>query len=303
MDEKLTKRARKKFLSTALANSLTKLDSPLNKGYALTHGCQSQIIIDGGGHLSSPYYCKRRWCMSCASIKMATMINQYHKQLDQREDLHFITLTQRTIKADQLNETIDAMGKRFRSILDLARKRGVKINGLRKLECKAAKAGRYHPHYHLLVEGEAAGQFIINQWLKRSTTSKIKGQHIERVWSIDSALIELMKYTTKLTCSEDSSNEVLASPTQMDIIFQSLHGRRLYQPFGDITKVSEDSFNTTNEEVIAKARGLYEWIGHDWYHVEYGQPLSGWMPEGGEIKIYKNISRNKRNHQLFKDAE
>ncbi len=301
MDNLLLKKARKKFLSTSLASALVRIvSSPLNKGYALTHGCQSQIYIEKDGTMFSPYYCKRRWCMSCASINMATMINKYHDNL-QRDDLQFVTLTQPTVIDLDLPDTINTMIKRWRQIADLARKKGIKFNGLRKLECKMANRGKYHPHFHVLIEGESAAKWLITQWLKRSPKSSPLAQHRDKVSDYNSALVELMKYASKLTCAEDSSNElILATPYQMDTIFTALHRRRIYQPFGDVNAVDESEMDITTEQV-RKAAGLYEWLGCDWYHIEFGHALSGWNPEGLEVQLYKHL--NKHQRQKFNDAK
>lgn len=286
--EKLQDRARRKFLTNSLASELVKLDSPLNKSYALTFGCCRQLYISKDHKLSSPFYCKKRWCMTCASIKMGTQINNYRLPLSRLQDLQFVTLTFRNIPAEYLPSSLDGMAKTFRRITDLARKKSIPLTGLRKLEVKVDARGWYHPHYHLLVETREASEWLRDQWLVRYGQSAYEGaQDISPVTNLDSAIVEVMKYATKLTCAEDSSNEVLCTPAQMDVIFTSLHRRRLYQPFGTLKLDSEEDFQPENPEVIQRAIGLYEWIGFDWYHTQYSQALTHYHPEALEIYNYR----------------
>ncbi len=221
---------------------------------------------------------------------MSIQIDNYYKPLSNYEDLYFVTLTRRSIKKSELNDAVDEMQKIWRRITDLARKSRTEFSGVKKLELKVGKGGHgYHPHYHIIIAGEDNARWLIEQWLQRSKNSTAAAQDMRAVNNLDNALVELMKYATKLTCAEGTDNQILCTAQQMDTIFTTLHRRRLFQPFGSC-KVdhSEDHFETT-EERIYKAKGLYEWIGHDWYHVEYGQALSNYIPEGSEVQIYKAL--------------
>lgn len=301
MDQRLLTKARKKFLSVSLANELVKLNSPLKKSYALTHRCCDQLTIDHEQTLRSVFYCKKRWCNTCASITMATQINQYHTEIQKLESPQFVTLTMRNVVAAELHHTLDEMTKIFRRITDTARKRGVPLKGIRKLECKVGKNGLYHPHYHIILESPKSAEYLVAEWLLRwGNKTSPRAQDIRPINNIETALIELMKYATKITCAENAGNtEFLCTDKQMDIIFTSLHKRRLYQPFGGLRALNENAFDIDNPEVVKRAQGIYQWIGHDWYHTEYGQPLTNWKPEETEIAIYKRggISHKKSDQQ------
>lgn len=293
MDANLLKRARKKFLSTALASQLVKLDSPLNKAYATTHGCCSTLSIDQVGELHSLFYCRRRWCATCASINMATLINKYTPELRALNDPHFVTLTVRNCRADKLPAVLEMMGKTWRKITDTARKKGIPLRGIRKTEVKSSERKGFHPHFHLIVEGEAAAQWLRAQWLERlEFCTGPKGQDVRAIESdqMDRAIIEVMKYATKLTCADDTDNQPLCTPWEMDVIFRTTHGKRLIQPFGGIRAVPEDSFELT-PEIVQRAAGFYEWVGHDWFHIDFGQALSNWKPEPDELRIYRKLIR------------
>lgn len=292
MVEELRKRARRKFLSTSLASELIKIDSPLNKSYALTFGCCRQIYIDNDQVARSMFYCKKRWCQVCAAISMGTQINNWYYPISQLPDLYFATLTvPNTHTLASTIEVVDRMQKVWRQILDLARKSEIQLNGIRKLELKVGKGGGYHPHFHIIISGGVECSWLVTQWLWRFKESNPHAQNMQAVTNVDSALLELMKYATKLTCADDTDNNVLCTAYQMDVIFQVLHKRRLFQSFGTLKLSSEDEFEPLSTEVTMKARGLYEWIGHDWFHTLYGQPLSNYIPEGDEIAIHRRARK------------
>lgn len=291
MDPKLLKKARKKYLSSSLAAELVKLDSPLQKGYASTFSCESEIYVEDSGEMHSLFYCRRRWCPVCASINMSSMIERYTPELAKLEDAHFVTLTVRNCSEDKLPYVLSQMKKEWRKIADNARKQGVHFKGIRKTEIKASTRYGYHPHFHIVIEGAEPAEWLLNQWLKRfpKHTSK-KGQDIKRIDDIRAAAIEIMKYTTKLTCADDTRNEPLCSAKQMDVIFRAAHKKRLIQTFGGFRGISEDAFDIESQEV-RKAAGLYRWNTHDWWHVKTGEALSEWTPEGSEVEIYRCCTR------------
>lgn len=288
MDEKLLKRARKKFLSVSLARDLVKIpDSPLNKGYAMTFGCCDTLELNEAGELRSLFFCKRRWCQTCASVNMATLINKYREVMTGLENLQFVTLTVPNCSADRIPDTLEYMATTWRRITDAARKAGRPMRGLRKIELKVGKGGGYHPHYHIIVESRKfTAEWIREQWLRRLPQCSEKAQDVRPIEDVEAALLELMKYATKLTCAESSGNDVLCTPRQMDTIFRNLHRKRLFQPFGGLKAIDEEAFEPA-PETFEKARGLYQWIGHDWYHTKYGQALTNYVPEAMEIAIYQ----------------
>ncbi len=290
MNENLLKRARKKYLSTILARELSKLStSPLARAYRTSLVCCDQLHVGADQQLRSLYYCKRRWCQTCASINMSIQIDNYHRPLSNLNNLQFVTLTRRSVQAIDLPDTIQSMQRYWRQITDLARKKNIPFNGVRKLELKIGKGGHgYHPHYHIIMESRESAEWLVTQWLKRSTDSVRAAQDIRAINSLENALLELMKYATKLTCADKTDNQVLCTPRQMDVIFRTLHRKRLFQPFGTVrVDRSEDDFDATEEQVM-RAQGLYQWIGTDWFHTLYGHPLANYNPEGTEVQIYQH---------------
>lgn len=286
----LRKKARKKYLANALSSLLVRVpNSPLNKSYAKSFACCHTLVIDRDSQLKSNYYCRARWCKTCASIRTATMINKYLPTFAQFNDLYFVTLTARTVKAEYIASRLNQMQSSWRKICDLARKKQVGFKGLRKTELKVSKGSDYlyHPHYHIMVEGKENALFIIENWLRiNGEICGVKAQHLVKVdmEKLEKSLLEMFKYSTKITCADKGDNEILATPRQMDIIFRSLYGKRIYQSFGGLRAIDEESFEV-NAETFQKAQGIYEWVGCDWWHTDFGQCLTGWTPTPDDMAL------------------
>lgn len=291
--EKIHAKARRKFIGQALAASLARLQSPLKNSYAKSTVCTDIMMVDADQKLKSAYYCRARWCPTCQSIKMATMINKYLPELSKLSDLQFVTLTIPTVEDDQITDQVILMQKAWRKILDLARKLRSNFNGLRKTELKVSSRNHrsYHCHYHIILSGAENAEWLVSQWLRIFPSASKKAQDIRVVNELETALIELMKYTTKLTCSDNAGNEVTAKPYQLDIIFRALYGKRLYQAFGCLRAINEDDMEMS-AEIIAKARGIYKWCGHDWWHTDYGQQLTNWNPDQEAIQLLRNLGQS-----------
>ena len=191
------KRARSKYLSNGLVLALTKLDSPLNKSYWNTWHC-SKVILQDGKKLTTTY-CNNRWCVQCNRIRTAKLIKAYLPELEKMEDPQFVTLTIPNIPGEKLKTAMDAMVRDFIRIKNLfTHRRSFRINGVRKLECTHNKAtNEFHPHFHIVLDGEQTGEELINEWLRRYPGATREAQDI-RPADLNS-MKELFKYATKLT--------------------------------------------------------------------------------------------------------
>lgn len=267
-------------MTNALLGALVKLDSPLKKKYLTSFACCKTLHIDNEHNMRSMFYCQNRWCQTCAAIKMATMINRYKGTFEKLDDLHFVTLTMPTCNANDIKGRVTEMSKMWRKITDSARKQCTNFKGLRKTELIVSRGGGYHCHYHVIIQGESNANYLVDRWLSISKTSDKKAQKIEKVYSTENALLELFKYATKIVTK---SKKVIPA-NQLDVIYQALYGRRLFQTFGGLTSVNEDEFEIT-PEIIKKAIGYYEWIGFDWYHITYAQALTEFHPSDLEVSL------------------
>jgi len=144
-----------------------------------------------------------------------------------------VTLTIRNVKGRYLRSTIEAMQKDFVRCKDVMTKRKTKLIGLRKVEVTYnKKTGEFHPHFHCIIDGCAPSFTLVAEWLKRHPEhANFKGQDLRPA----DDPIELFKYFTKMLSPIGEFN-----PKPMDTIFKSMKGKRVFQPFGGVKKLSEE---------------------------------------------------------------
>lgn len=259
------------------------LDSPMRKSYERIFHCGHTIIQKN--HKITSKYCGDRWCRVCGSIRMARAIDGYGDQLKSLKDIQFLTLTARNVEADGLRKEIESMIKIFQRIRGAARKAKIHIKGLRKLECTHnSNDDTYNPHFHLLIEGHEAARYILDGWIERHPDALEAGQCLKE--ADEDAIMELLKYAFKLPFNVDNldDKEIVAA----DVIFQAMRRKRTLQPFGGIKAVKEDIDAEDLDAVIETDEAIeraYVWYDHDWYCVDSGEALSGYMPaKDNEVK-------------------
>jgi hypothetical protein len=282
------KRSRAKMLTDSMNFQLIDLESKLLKSYWQTYWC-TRAVLQEGDKLKSRY-CNQRWCLVCNRIRTAKLINGYIPSIDKLEDAQFVTLTRQTVDAVDLADTIQEMQANFVKVKDRLRKQGIKLVGIRKIEIKYNElSGKYHPHYHLIVDGLQNAQSLVCEWVScySEDVCNIKAQDVRK--ADKKAPIELFKYFTKMLT--DSGRFY---PEQMDVIFQVMKGKRTFQPFGGIKKQSEDIEldEQTNIDWLPPQTEI--WVFEDanefsdWYNAQ-GEPLSQVKMSEQTMQLRNNI--------------
>lgn len=243
-----------------------------NKQYWKSYHCKNVLLQDGNKLSGS--LCRKRWCQTCNRIKTAEMIKGYSeplKQLQIDEDLYFITLTTKTVKAGKLKDEIRKRYKAFTRIKDNLRKNyGIKLVGARKLEITYNETtNEYHPHFHFIQQGKREAEMLQKLWLEQFPNASIKAQDIRLIDANNSDnLVEIFKYATKQTVKDNTTARALHN------IYHAIDGKRTFQPYGKLRKVKEpieakeDSLNADfiapNQEIY-----IYDFIENDYLNAEY----------------------------------
>jgi hypothetical protein len=288
----MQKRARSKWLTSAVLDKLEQLGSPLN--YAAAWSCCSTVKQEDG--TLTTHYCKQRWCIVCNRIRMGRRINDYGPVFEAWNEagdaVHLVTLTVPNCEAGELPSTLDEMRDRLKLCRKAIRRtRGLRYEAVRALEVTYnAQRRDFHPHFHMAVRGREAAEAVIAEWLKRWPEASRKAQDV-RPWdgSAD-GLKELTKYCTKLIGVGDED----APPAHaIDTIFRALEGRHLFRPVGfhlsdyrpDLDPEADpDEFDDLEATVPAYSEAtegrLWDWDAHlgDWVDLDTGECLSGWTP-------------------------
>lgn len=292
----LKKRVRAKYLSLPLACSLARLGSPLEKSYWNTFHCAGTIEQRAGKQSSR--YCGNRWCLVCSRIRTARAINAYHPVIQLWESPHFVTLTLRTVTGEELEERIRAMLKAIRAIgISMKNTHKLSLKAIRKLECTSRPGGRYHPHFHLIVETREQAELLYDLWLAwHPDLASRRGQDVRPCG--ERSLVELAKYLTKVVAKTEDGKRIIPV-TELDTIFQALKGRKTLRPMGfRLPKEVEESIESEVMEVEAsdaikrvEETVYWEWIQEmtDWVDRETGECLTGYEPGEGFRSFVESV--------------
>lgn len=275
------------------------------KQYQKTYYC-SHVKLQDKSRLKGSL-CRKRWCQICNRIKTAELINGYlepFSELQKEDELYLVTLTAPTCKERELQSQIRTRLKTFTRVKDNLRKRyNIKLNGYRKIECTYNEIeDRYHPHFHLIVQGYSESIKLRELWIKsfehlpKKQRASIKAQDISRIDNLDEdqkGLKEVFKYATKGTVKNDT--QINAE----DIIQKALVGTRIYQPYGKIRKVKEPKEQTTSDIQIDWKQPTMEI-----YVFEQGQ--KDWISSSNETLVgVKDIElfKNNKNELICQDQK
>lgn len=290
----LKKRARAKYFTNALSVKLADVkDSSLTKSYWNSYYCNNVLVVDNG--TVTGRYCNNRWCSVCNRIRVAKLINGYAKPLQELENRQFVTLTVPNCAASELKATIVEMQMRFKSIMEIMKRRhqrgniDFQIRGIRKIECTYNPLrDDYHPHFHLIVEGFRCAVVIQSEWLKRYSGTVRQAQNIRR--ADKNSEIELFKYFAKIV-TKTGRGDFKAYTKPLDVIFQSMRGQRVFQPIG-ISKDIDENIEELNSQLISgleDCNGYLEWNNEDWFCLDTGEAFTGYEPSESMKSLIKNI--------------
>jgi len=293
---KLMKKSRAKYMSVRFALALKQFNanSPLVKSYINTYYCSHNLVVDEQQNIKTTY-CKNRWCFTCNKIRTGQLINAYMPQIESMQDPYFVTLTAPTVAGKYLKSRIKNFEDNWRLITKLYQKTKPfeTFNGIRKMECTGRPNDMYHYHYHIIIDGQAQAEWLQNQWLERVKGAKRVAQNIQQVTGGRTAMLEMFKYSTKIITDDPTmfaaKHKTINDFKGLDFIFQSLKGKRIYQPFGKIRKASED----ITEQLIVdlqlpdnKTGKFWKWFEKDWIN-EFGELLADYEPTENIQKLLK----------------
>jgi hypothetical protein len=292
----LLKRARNKDMGARLSLSLANIPggTPLEKSYRNSYYCSSTLVQEGRKITSS--YCGNRWCPVCNRIRTMKLIKGYSAPLEALNDKRFVTLTIPNVDADNLKEAIAHMNLTFRNIVDLFKKRKARglqdwrLVGLKKLECTSnTRTNTFHPHFHLIVEGEEAANALITEWLKRYESASIKAQDSRLVTK--GAEQELFKYVTKVLTKTNKGYGV--NLTHQDVIFRAMKGFQVFKAINMKMEVSEEIDDVLSQDIEGieeeNAIWVYEISVRDWVNVDTGALRTGYVRSENMQSIINNF--------------
>jgi len=301
----LANRARRKLITRKMVLAL--IDVAKEKGeperiqaYWNAYHCLNNVIVANGKMYGR--YCKNRFCTICNAIRKADTINRYYPVISQWEDVQFVTLTVKACKEEQLNRRIYRMLRAFELIHNRCKKRhergkGINLIGVKSLECNFNPSAKtYNPHFHLIVPNKEIAELLKSEWLKQwrpipKTTNRYKytnpgAQKITPVYNLETALIETIKYGSKIFTEPDlNKKSYLKTPPKiyaraLDNILVAMKGKRIFERFGfNLPEQPQQSSST--KLVVNFENWTFPKDSSDWVNVETGEALTGFLPPLG----------------------
>lgn len=301
-------RAKRKLITQSMVLSLMdvakiKGDDEKQNSYWNTYYCQNRVIVNDGKLYGK--YCKNRFCTLCCSIRKAEIINKYLPTIKQWEEPYFVTLTIKSCKANRLNLMVSKVLQGFSIIRVKHKKRyqrgnGLKLIGVKSLECNFNPVKKtYNPHLHLIVANKEIAELLVSEWLllwnrKGLFYTSKKAQDIRKVYSLETGLIEIIKYGSKIFSEPDmnkrgnqnSNYQIYVSA--LDNILSAMKGKRIFERFGFNTGKAETT-STSEPQLITD---FEEWEFNpkvaDWENVNNDNKLTGYAPQSQLLSILEN---------------
>lgn len=286
-------------------------DSNRYKSYLNSYFC-SEMQESLKTNIMQTYKCRQRWCVLCNKQRTAILMLKYCEALKQLNDVHFVTLTARIVNEKQLKPRLTEMQKIWRKITNYAQKDKIQLNGIRKTECVIAKnhPDKYHPHYHIIIEGKQNAEYIKKQWLKKWQNAyktdrgiiSIKAQSVLKSYgNIENSALEIFKYLTPMAHQHKTKKGLTTykhdNPKMLDVIYNALHNSRSIQPFGNVktlisTKTDEELIQESAETIkkpkrCKDSKYTYNHKKFNWISA-YGEYLSTYKPKSTEYKKFLN---------------
>lgn len=283
--EKLSKRARRKYLSRAIATSLAEYSkgagSPLQQSYRNTVYCCDFIGQRDGKLKPGNGYCGNRWCLVCSSIRTARAWDRHKPVIDEWKRPQFVTLTIPNVSAADLRRVIGEMLSASVRVKGSMKKTDrVTLIALRKLECTYnALRDDFHPHFHFVAANRQIARLLRARWLDQYPDATDAAQNIRP--ASKGTLGEMFKYFTKLV-----TKAKMMPPAALDTIFRAMKGRRVFQSIGYVIDNDDDDDGAielergTNAPTRRDESIDWEWSQSlaDWVDYSTGDCLTGYEP-------------------------
>lgn len=170
--------------------------------------------------------CHDRFCLPCANERSHGIAMNVIDRIIGKE-VRFLTLTVRSTD-ESLDQLLDKLYGSFQALRRRAFWKRRVTGGIAFLELTySAGKERWHPHFHILIEG----RFIPHQQIKALWYELTGDSHIVDIRLVRSTT-EAARYVTKYA-SKPFNNTFVNRPNRLDEAIVTLKGRKLLTTFGD----------------------------------------------------------------------
>lgn len=298
-------RGKRKLITQSMVISLIEvvdISGPKGEkqGYWNTYHCQNKINSANGKLYGK--YCKNRFCTLCCSIRKADIINRYLPIMKTWASPYLVTLTIRAVKATELRKFMKAMIRGFGILRERYKKRnqrgkGKRLIGIKSLECNFNPEKKtYNPHFHLIVPDKLTAEILIKEWLNLWTLKFAGplGQNMKCVFNNQTALIEIVKYGSKIFTEPDVNKKSKAKDgakihaAALHTIFTAMKGLRIFERFG----FNLPAITSRKVPKLTVVKEYDEWVFEparfDWLNTKDGMQLANYSPPLELLNLLKN---------------
>lgn len=294
-------RAKRKLVSQFIALELLKIaeskkNKVLIKQFRNTYYCLEKVHSANGKLYGK--FCKNRVCTVCLAIRKSELINKYKDEIDQWPEPQLLTLTVKSVNAKMLRATIKNIKMAITKIIRTHQKRyyrskGNKLRGIYSIESNFnPKLKTYNPHFHIITDTYETANILLTEWLKRSKPGKTnrKGQHIGKISNRQRALIEVIKYGTKIFTENDLEKRIKEKSKRsiyikaLYTIVEAFNNIRVFEHFGFLM---EKRVKETSPTLILTDFDIFTYCPSkkDWISERNEDQLSGYIPTDDLIEI------------------
>lgn len=303
------RRGKTKFIDINLSLALSDIaksekDNNFIKKCTNTYFCLSTVDYKNGRIFGKQ--CKNRFCTTCNGIRKATLINQYKPILSNWEDPHFLTLTTKSCKSNELESQIAMQKKEFNKIIDKYEKRykvgkSIKIVCLRTHESNFNPIKEwYNPHFHIITKNRAVAMLLMQEWIKALGNKKAKrsGQDIRQIKDLDYHLIETIKYGTKIFTDPEMKKGFVSKKKVIYIramynVLKAFEGKKIISSYG-FKLPNQVKEPKTETKLLNSSNLVYMPIHHDWINKETGSMLTRFLPNEEQLEIFRTINKTQQ---------
>ncbi len=176
----------------------------------------------------------------------------------------------------------------------------MKLMGIKSLESNFNPLRKtYNPHLHVIVANKEMAYILLDEWCDRAKKGYVnrKGQKAVKVWNLDNALVEIIKYGSKVFTEPDlkkRAKETAAPQIYMNALYTILNAmksKRIFDRFG---------FNLPTEAKLKHypatlLDNFREWEfnakTNDWNNTSTGEALTQYnMPSNLQALLENNIN-------------
>ena len=199
------------------------------------------------------------------------------------------------------------MLRTFQSITQKYRKRhqrgtGLKLVGIKSLESNFNPIAKtYNPHFHIIIKEKWMAEVIKKEWLQRSKKGYTAPwcQDIKPITNLETGLIEIIKYGSKIFTEPDLKNKIKQTDTAhiylkaLDTILAAMKGGRIFDRFGfNAPKKSEIIF-TPAKLLSSYNEWEYDIKSSDWVNPYTGELLTNYkIPSHLQAILENNLNMN-----------